>query len=253
MADTKITGLTLGVPISSDVIAYVSDPGGTPLTKKALISNVGAIGGWYETTEAWSYATANTINVPTGATLRYKKGMGIRLKQGAGYKYFYIVDVANLLLTVTAGTYYTVANSAITDIAYSFVPHVAIGFYPWMASAAPVYNTATIDNGTGGVQPGTIETFFSVIGESIKLRTILAITNVVKNGAGSVIDFTIPLTLPAIADATFSILGSAAIGNLNYAAVASVKSTTDINIVSSSSIADNASIVATSVFCEWRY
>jgi len=37
MADTKITGLTLGTPVSGDVTPYVSDPTGTPVTKKALM------------------------------------------------------------------------------------------------------------------------------------------------------------------------------------------------------------------------
>jgi hypothetical protein len=40
MADQKITELTVGVPVPTDLIPYVSDPGGTPITKAALKSNV---------------------------------------------------------------------------------------------------------------------------------------------------------------------------------------------------------------------
>ncbi len=34
----KTTELELGTPVATDVYAYVSDPGGTPITKKALVS-----------------------------------------------------------------------------------------------------------------------------------------------------------------------------------------------------------------------
>jgi hypothetical protein len=40
MADQKTTALTAGVPISTDIVPYVSDPGGTPTTKKALVSEL---------------------------------------------------------------------------------------------------------------------------------------------------------------------------------------------------------------------
>lgn len=40
MADTKITALTLGVPLSTDIMPYVSDPGGSPVTKKTLVSSL---------------------------------------------------------------------------------------------------------------------------------------------------------------------------------------------------------------------
>ena len=40
MADTKITGLTVGVPVLTDVVPYVSSPGASPVTKKALVSTL---------------------------------------------------------------------------------------------------------------------------------------------------------------------------------------------------------------------
>jgi len=44
MADAKITELTnTAVPVSTDIIPYVSDPAGTPLTKKSTVSNLGVI------------------------------------------------------------------------------------------------------------------------------------------------------------------------------------------------------------------
>jgi hypothetical protein len=40
MADEKITQLTAGTPVATDVIPYVSDPGGTAVTKKTLVSSL---------------------------------------------------------------------------------------------------------------------------------------------------------------------------------------------------------------------
>lgn len=40
MADSKISALTAGTPVLTDVIPYVSDPGGTPVTKKATVANL---------------------------------------------------------------------------------------------------------------------------------------------------------------------------------------------------------------------
>ena len=38
MADKKITALTAGTPVSTDIIPYVSDPSGSAVTKKATLS-----------------------------------------------------------------------------------------------------------------------------------------------------------------------------------------------------------------------
>jgi hypothetical protein len=40
MADTKITGLTAGIPAGTDVFPYVSSPGASPVTKKSLVSSL---------------------------------------------------------------------------------------------------------------------------------------------------------------------------------------------------------------------
>lgn len=68
---------------------------------------------------AWTYASATTINVPSGAASIYAIGDKARLKQGGGYKYFYVVGIADTLLTVTGGSDYSVANEGITDSYYS--------------------------------------------------------------------------------------------------------------------------------------
>jgi len=74
--------------------------------------------GWTPARETWTYASASTITVPSGAVSKYNHGDRIKLNQ-SGVKYFYVVAIADTLLTVTAGTDYTVANAAITDNFYS--------------------------------------------------------------------------------------------------------------------------------------
>lgn len=74
--------------------------------------------GWVEVDETWSYASATTITVPTGAASRFQVGDKLRLTQTT-VKYFYVVAVADTVLTVTGGSDYAVANEAISLIAYS--------------------------------------------------------------------------------------------------------------------------------------
>lgn len=79
-----------------------------------LLSN-----GWQDAEETWTYASSTTITVPAGATAKYQKGDKIRLKQGGDWKYFYVIGVADTVLTVTGGSDYTLADVAITDNYYS--------------------------------------------------------------------------------------------------------------------------------------
>jgi len=74
--------------------------------------------GWVPRTDIWSYASANTITVPSGAAAIYSVGDKIKLTQTTT-KYFYIVAVANTVLTITGGTSYTLADAAIVSPYYS--------------------------------------------------------------------------------------------------------------------------------------
>lgn len=141
MADAKITALTaLTTLLDTDIFPVVSDPGGTPATKKITAANIavylaalsetltnktltapvlqGSIDGWVNVTGSWSYASSTTITVPSGAASIYRKGDRIRITQTTD-KYFYVIAVADTLLTVTGGSDYTVANAAITSPKYS--------------------------------------------------------------------------------------------------------------------------------------
>ena len=79
---------------------------------------VGDITGWSSISDSWTYASATTITVPSGATSIYSVGDKIKLTQTT-VKYFYVVGVADTLLTVTGGSDYTVANATITSPYYS--------------------------------------------------------------------------------------------------------------------------------------
>ena len=80
----------------------------------------GGLDGWIPAEQTWTYASATTITVPSGAASRYQKGDKIKLTQTT-VKYFYIIGVADTVLTVTGGSDYTVANAAITSPYYSHV------------------------------------------------------------------------------------------------------------------------------------
>jgi hypothetical protein len=191
MADTKLTGLGAGTTLlSTDILYYVSDPGGTPVSKKVTYANlVGGItsstptSGWVTAVGTWTYATASTITVPTDATTTYHKGMKIRFKQGGGYKYYVAKIVASTLITVFVNTDFTVANAAITDVAYSFSEN-PYGFPDWF-TYAPTTGGITVGNGTGVYK-------YKVMGYTINaiLQFTLGNTSAITGG----VTFTAPVT-----------------------------------------------------------
>lgn len=77
------------------------------------------LGAGWNGVSGWSYASANTINVPSGAASIYAVGDQVRYKQGGAYKYESVVAVADTLLTVTGGSDFSVASATITDAAFS--------------------------------------------------------------------------------------------------------------------------------------
>ncbi len=74
-------------------------------------------GGWVAVS-TWAYASATSITVPSGAASIYSVGDKIKLTQTT-VKYFYVVGVADTVLTITGGTSYTLTNAAITLPYYS--------------------------------------------------------------------------------------------------------------------------------------
>lgn len=86
--------------------------------------------GWNSANETWAYASATTITVPSGALGKYQVGDKVKLFQAGSWKYFYIVAVADTLLTITGGSDYTLTN---TTISHPLFSHAAtpVGFPGW--------------------------------------------------------------------------------------------------------------------------
>jgi hypothetical protein len=87
---------------------------------------LGFTDGWTTAPDSWAYASSTALTVPTGAASRYQVGNKIKLTQTT-VKYFYIVAVADTLLTITGGSDYTIANAPITN-AYISNSESPVGF-----------------------------------------------------------------------------------------------------------------------------
>jgi hypothetical protein len=145
-----LTNKTLTSPTITNKSSTGTDSGTETLTNKTLTSPLfqGSLDGWISANETWTYASATTITVPSGAASKYQKGDKIKLTQTT-VKYFYIISVADTVLTVTGGTDYTVADEAITDNYYSHQEN-PIGFPHWFnwtpsysASGSMTYTSVT--------------------------------------------------------------------------------------------------------------
>jgi len=136
------------------------------IADRRLIIN-SSVDGWQNANEAWTYASATTITVPSGAAFKYSKGDKIRLIQSGSVKYFYIVTVADTLLTVTGGSDYTVANASIGSPCYS--KRVSPVGFPGefnFAPAAAGWTSATVTKATFSLTGEIARVFLSLTGTS---------------------------------------------------------------------------------------
>ena len=178
-SDTKIS--------SQKAVKTYSDSGTQTLTNKTLISPViKSWDGWQTVSDSWTYASSSTINVPSGAASLYQIGDKIKITQTTN-KYFYVIAVADTLLTVTGGSDYTVANEAITAKSYSHIEN-PLGF-PAFFDYVPVLTT------TGGpVNSYTVNSAKFTLVKKL-LITYLNIT-INNNGTGSgAVNITSPITI----------------------------------------------------------
>ena len=140
--------------------------------------------GWIPVSDTWTYASATTITVPSGAASIYKVGMGIRLTQSSTVKYFYIVGVADTVLTITGGSDYTLANATISAVSYTNTPDTAIGF------PRVFQYTTTITGYTTNPKTATLE--FKMIGNRVYVDTYNKIDGLDSNTTG--LTFTLPVS-----------------------------------------------------------
>ena len=140
--------------------------------------------GWIPVSDTWTYASATTITVPSGAASIYKVGMGIRLTQSSTVKYFYIVGVADTVLTVTGGSDYTLANATISAVSYTNTPDTAIGF------PRVFQYTTTITGYTTNPKTATLE--FKMIGNCVYVATYTRIDG--NDSNTTELTFTLPVS-----------------------------------------------------------
>jgi hypothetical protein len=140
--------LTVNNSTGTDDIIRLQDNSTTlfSIADGGTYSIAGTWDGWIGANQTWTYASATTITVPSGAASKYQVGDKIKITQTTA-KYFYIVAVADTLLTVAGGSDYSVANAAITSPFYSKMasPH---GFPGWF-NFTPVWGSFAADP-TGG-------------------------------------------------------------------------------------------------------
>lgn len=183
-------------------VATEADEFSAKLNGATAIPGVPSADGWSEATGTWTYASATTITVPSGAAALYKKGDKIKLTQTTP-KYFYIVTVADTLLTVTGGSDYTVANAAITSPYYSHQSS-PIGFPDYFAFA-----------GAATGMTGVTETHkFSLNGTVCTIQSV-------TSGTGSTTARTITLPIAAKEEVRMAVYtinnGTTAVGRMDTA------------------------------------
>jgi hypothetical protein len=144
--DSAFFGISVGEWLQTDTIKETTVAAGVTVDS-LLIKDGGPSGwdGWQLANESWTYASATTITVPSGAASKYAVGDKIKLTQTT-VKYFYIVTVADTLLTVTGGSDYTLVNAAISLNYYSHGSS-PIGF-PQYFNFTPTYVNLTVGAGT---------------------------------------------------------------------------------------------------------
>ncbi len=172
------TNLATGV-IDDDTFATAS---ATKLATSESIRNfVGS--GWVSANETWTYASATTITVPSGAVSKYAIGDKIKLTQTT-VKYFYIVGVADTLLTIMGGNDYTLTNATISDNYYSH-QQSPIGF-PSVLFYTPTY---TPESGTY-TSIRNLERYFSLNGGMV---TVVCAFDGTCSGTPAYIDVALPV------------------------------------------------------------
>jgi len=153
---------------TTDTISEKTEDAG--VTVDSLLIKDGRIAGWdgwMPAEETWTYASATTITVPSGAASKYQKGDKIKLTQTT-VKYFYIVGVADTVLTITGGTDYTLVNAAISANYYSKAANPQ-GFPHYFNFSATFTD---IDNGSGG-QPTVSEAKFFIANKTVNVHVFI--------------------------------------------------------------------------------
>jgi hypothetical protein len=150
----------------------------------------------------FTYASAASITVASGAAAIYQKGDKLKLTQSTGgTKYFYVVDVADTVLTITAGSSYTLNSEAITAPYYSHIEN-PIGFPDWFAYTPAI----TVSGGTAPTYTDTFVNRFCIKGKQVFVISHWYNAAGGTAGAGTnPLNFTLPVSSTNV---TYTILGT---------------------------------------------
>lgn len=179
---------------------------GEPEEPNDLVRAASLLVGWMPVTEAWTYASASTINIPSGGASRYQKGDKIKCTN-SGTKYFNVVGVADTLLTVTGGSDYVVDNAGISNVQLSRANR-PFGFPDWFAY------TTVLSASAGAVSlQDYIRRSFRIDGSMCQVY--LASNFTLSGASATFVTFTLPVnsavTEPGYGSALVN-LGSGAVG-----------------------------------------
>lgn len=172
--------------VDSQMSSVSANPVQNKIVKEYIDNKISPIessinNGWISINDTLTYASATTITVPSGATNKYAKGDRLKITQDGGIKYFYIIGVADTLLTITAGSSYTLTSTAITLPYYS--KDTSPSGFPSVFGFVSAY--------TGFSANPNINFVFNIIGTMVKC-------NLVTYAVGTSNSSLFTMTLPAV-------------------------------------------------------
>jgi hypothetical protein len=105
--------------------------------------------GWMNSSDTWTYASAQSFTVPGDQTAKYQKGTRLKFTQTT-VKYGFVVSSSysspNTTVTIATNTDYTIANASITNPAYSYQDKPQ--GYPYTFDFSPSITNGSVGNGT---------------------------------------------------------------------------------------------------------
>lgn len=140
--------------------------------------------GWTAITETLTYDSPTTITVASGAPSRYQKGDKLKLTQATD-KYFYIVGVADTVLTVTGGSDYTLTNDPITSPQLSRIEN-PFGF-PEEFNWIPSLTNITLGN-------GSLSAKFSLSAKRVDFQVVLFWGNTTSASGNQIFSVPVPMS-----------------------------------------------------------
>lgn len=157
--------------------------------------------GWVEIQETLTYDSPTTITVASGAPTRYQKGDKLKLTQTT-VKYFYIVGVADTVLTITGGSNYTLEDEAITSPQLSRIEN-PFGFPGW-------FNWTPSYTASGSMTFTSVATSVAIFKLTANEANIICRATGTTGGTAS---NTISISIPVLAVDTGSNVTGASVGD----------------------------------------